>query len=110
MDEEKMGPGSMNHQGPMDHSHYCGYCGMWGMHGGHRHGLLRLLLGLFILLMVFWLGMKLGEFKGEFSGMGDYGGYGSYYGRHMMVPQPMMLWGNSGFPQGMMRATTTPLK
>jgi hypothetical protein len=105
-DKKDMGPGHMG-PGPMDHSHCCGHCGafgMCGMHGGHRHGLLRLLLGIVILLIVFWLGLKVGEFRGEF------GRFGGYNGRQMVNYRPMMLWGAAGYPAGMMQATTTPVK
>jgi hypothetical protein len=75
-------------------------CGMYGhCCGGHRHVLLRWLLGLLILVIVFWLGVKIGEFKGAFGGYGSY-----YYGmpRHMRsFNRPMMKNGYWGYPRMM---------
>ena len=66
----------------------CGMCqgwkhGMNGMnrwYGGHGHFLARMLVGLVILLMVFCLGIVVGEFKGELRARG----YG--YGQYQMMP------------------------
>jgi hypothetical protein len=60
----------------------CGNCCSAGhMHGmGGKYHLLRWMLGLAIIIIVFWLGFKLGEFKGYFD---DYG-YGKGFGRGMM--------------------------
>lgn len=110
MEEENKGMD----QGNMGHLH-CGHCGMCGMHGHHRHGLLKMLLGLLIIVVVFFIGVKVGEFKTEFRG-----GFGGY-GRHGMMnyQQPMMYRFNSatggnvfyGQPGTMMQqATTTPAK
>lgn len=57
----------------------CGHCHMHGM-GGKYH-LLRWVLGITIMLLVFWLGFKLGEFKGYFD---DYGYGKGCFGRGMM--------------------------
>lgn len=64
-------------------------CWCWGHHEGCRkHVLLRWVLGLAILLFVFWLGVKVGEFKtliNETYGMPRYeyrmmrGGYPSQF-------------------------------
>jgi len=43
----------------------CGNC-QSGWHSHHRFFLLRWILGIIILLMVFALGLKVGEFKGYF--------------------------------------------
>ncbi len=52
--------------------------------GGHNHHLLRWLLGMLILVLVFWMGMEIGEFKGSLGGEG-FGG-----SRHMRFNKPMM--------------------
>lgn len=84
----------MNSDGHM-HDHM-GCC-----HGfGHKHFLLRLLLGIAILAVVFCLGMRIGEFKGEFRS-GFYGGYG----------RPMMGGydsDNAWYGPGMMRTLPVP--
>ena len=77
----------------------CGRCCGGHCCGGGRHMLLRWLLGLLILVIVFWLGLKIGEFKGAFGG--DYGGY---YGmpRHMRTfNKPMMYKSYWGYPRMM---------
>ena len=73
-----------------------GICRMCGF--GHRYILLRWLLGLLILIVVFWLGMKIGEFKGAFEG-----GYGMQRGMYFQQPMRNMYYrttpqmmGNSG--------------
>ena len=83
MAEKENGKGLMN----------CGAsaCPCGGCHG-HHHGactFFRWLLGVLIILIVFGLGMKIGEFKGLVRG-GDFG-YGGY-GRTSMFgyPQQMM--------------------
>lgn len=71
----------------------CGCCGshtgMMGMcscgaHGGTRM-LFRLLLGLIILALVFWMGVKLGELRSEL-----YYGYGPRYSTTMRGYPSMM--------------------
>jgi hypothetical protein len=86
----------------------------WMMHGhgmccGHRHFWLRWLLGLIILAAVFCVGVKVGEFKGEFGR-----GFGGYRGHQMMRYYPQQAYPLS-FPSGRMMvvpntATTTPAK
>ena len=77
----------------------CGRCCGGHCCGGGRHLLLRWLLGLLILVIVFWLGLKIGEFKGVFGG---YGGNYSGMPRHMRsFNKPMMRSGYWGYP-GMM--------
>ncbi len=56
----------------------CG-CGGWCA-GTHKHGLLRIALLIAIVVIVFSMGVRIGEFKGEFSR-----GYG--YSRHGMMQQ-----------------------
>lgn len=90
-------------------------CGMHHCYGGmhhHRFSLLRLLLALFIAAVVFWFGVKVGEFKSSFYGMGGHwgmsGGYMMYpgydeqngYGSGMM-----QYWNRLGGPKS---PTTTP--
>jgi hypothetical protein len=90
----------------------CGHCGAGGCgggmcscwkYGGHRP--LRILLGLIILVIVFAMGMKLGELKGMYNS-GFYGG-DMWGGRNMMrgYPGMMMNGGMNGNP--MMQSTTT---
>jgi len=74
----------------------CVSCGMGAhcacCHGHGRYMVLRWILGLIILAVVFWVGVKIGEFKGSFEygygmqyrntmhykgGYGMMGGYGS---------------------------------
>ena len=54
----------------------------------HKHFLLRLILGLVILGIVFGVGIKIGEFKGELEAGGF--GYGDHYDKHMRFFGPMM--------------------
>ncbi len=96
----------------------CKMCGS-GMcyHGHHRHFWLRWLLGLVILVLVFCIGVKVGEFKGAFGrGFNNRAGYNTRFNS-----QPMMRSYPSGYPGTMMRpgtqtfvqpdtATTTPVK
>ena len=62
----------------------CGHCcGMGHMHGmGGKYHLLRWLLGVAIIIIVFWMGFKLGEFKGYFANSDGY--YGRGFGHGMM--------------------------
>ena len=110
MDEMKKDMG-MNH-GP---ACSCGSCGMMGrgmcgMCGGRRFWALRWLLGLVILVIVFWLGVKIGEFKGSFEG-----GYG-FYGRMSRHGMMMGGQGRMKYPLSVMMtepttpASTTPAK
>lgn len=69
-------------ENPCEHCSSSCY-GMDHMHGmGGKYHLLRWLLGIAILLIVFWLGFKLGEFKGYFSDNGY--GFGRSHGWRMM--------------------------
>lgn len=61
-------------------------------HGRGHHWLLRLLLGIFILAVVFKVGFELGEFKGEFLGSG--------YNRGGMMGQNASFY--PGYGPGMM--------
>ena len=85
----------------------CGH-GMCGC-GHHRHFWLRWLLGLIILAAVFCIGVKVGEFKGEFGR-----GFGGYKGHQMMRYYPGQAY-PLGMPDSRMMvqpntATTTPAK
>jgi len=86
----------------------CGgsWCGAWC--GGHRFIVLRIIIGIIILVVVFSLGVKLGELKSYLSG-GSYGssmmrGWGVYgKGYRMMQPGagygtqcPAAAYDNSG--------------
>jgi len=84
------------------HPHGCMCWRHTGMHGSYGFGfwILRLVFGLAVLLVVFWLGVKIGEVKTYMRQDGFYGGNyfrmnmtGSPYerqGRYIM-PQPMMV-------------------
>lgn len=87
----------------------CVMCGGW--HGvwahGRGHWLLRLILGVIILLLVFWLGFKLGKLVVSINGgygylmrHGKHWGYPGYY--NMMGPG---YYGDGcyGYGPGMMR-------
>lgn len=80
----------------------CGWCtwrrGGWGC--GGRWSWLRLLIGIVILIFVFWAGFKLGELKGSLEGYGWYGGNGRHSPGYMMGPG-MMGWRyyNGAVPQ-----------
>lgn len=79
-----------------------GCCGAGFGMGMHRYGLgfmvLRLLLGLLILLIVFWLGVKIGEFKG----MVGYGYDSGMHHRYMIRGYYDGYYGYPGYP-GMMQ-------
>jgi hypothetical protein len=74
-----------------EHKHnYCKDCAH-GLCGG-SHGALRWIIGAIIMLLVFWMGMRIGEIRSEMYGYGN-------YGRHMRIypgyaPQ-MMYYGGS---------------
>lgn len=75
----------------------CGCCHGHGMHGfHHRFFLLRWILGLLILAAVFCLGMKIGEFKGQY-------GYGFDGGRMMRTGNNVMFYRTGTPPGGMMQ-------
>jgi len=68
----------------------CGCCGSGkgmgcgcGWHGGGTRMLFRALLGVIILVLVFWFGVKLGELRESIRGYNGYGS-GSYYPVRMM--------------------------
>ena len=71
-----------------------GMCGHWG---GGRHRILRVIIGLLILMVAFWAGVKLGELKSSLEG-------GFYGGRHMNSGRFLMMQGGNGWqaPYGMM--------
>ena len=83
----------------------CGCGGGYGFHGFH-HGFraFRILLGVIILMVVFWFGFALGRFHGGYRGFGP-GGY------RMMYPGGMMYgYGTGGGipPTPTNGATTAP--
>ena len=95
--------GQNPHNCNCDHCNMSGHNGCSG-HGHHRYFVLRWVLGLLILAIVFCLGMKIGEFKGEvYSGY-----YGGGYGQmHRMMP----YYQNQGWPvmyQSSGQATVPP--
>lgn len=58
----------------------CGMChGSCGHWGGGGHQLIRLIVGIAILAIVLWVGMKIGEVKGELEAV-----YGDFRGQRMM--------------------------
>jgi hypothetical protein len=63
--------------------------------GFRRFFWLRWLLGIVILVLVFVVGVKIGEFKSQFGGMG--------YGKRGMMMQYHTM---RGYPTGMMRPAT----
>lgn len=69
------------HMGGHDHMH--GHC-VW-----NKHRVLRIVLLLGMLFFVFWLGVKVGEFRGEY-------GYGRMMGNG---------YGDYGYRSGMMRGS-----
>jgi hypothetical protein len=81
-------------KGGMNHGQGC-TCGMCGGYytNGHRMGitLLRWLLGIIVILMVFSLGVSIGEFKGEVMGGGMMYRHNMMYGNEM----PMMVTGSA---------------
>ena|SRR3989344_5328831 len=80
-----------------------GHClGHW-----HWHTLLRWVLGLVIIVMVFKLGIKVGELKSLIMGSGNLGYYqtGSYYDNNPLVPGGMMSGRN--YYRGMMPVLPT---
>jgi hypothetical protein len=103
MEEMKKDMGT-NQQHPAGCS--CKMCGCGCGHG--RHMILRWVLGLVILLIVFWVGVKVGEFKTSAWGYG----MGYYGGMHRG-----MMMRRGGYPQmypmhmmTMPTSTTTPAK
>ena len=86
-------------------SHYTGgpggYPGMW----------IRILIGVIAVLVIFWLGLKVGEFRDQFAGFG-YGRPGGYMMMRGGNPSMMrgMPYGTRGFGGGMpmMSSSTTP--
>ena len=85
-------------------------CGKW-----HWHGflLLKLLVGIIILIVIFAVGVKIGELKSVF-GHGRYGHRGYY---DMMSPRGVMppyYYGQQAYPpmmqrQGLNSTTTNPI-
>jgi hypothetical protein len=87
-----------NTQGGMGGKGVCSTCGASmsnGCHGcGHmKYHVLRWALGLIIILVVFWVGLKIGEFKGQFEG--QWGGYG-HRGMMIQYGAPNMIYRTTG--------------
>lgn len=78
----------------------CG-CGC-GWASGHR--LFRVVLGIVIALLIFWLGVKAGEFMTVF-GRG-YGGYGMHRAYPMMMQSGSRFYGPTSLPPSMTTSTT----
>jgi hypothetical protein len=83
--------------------HHCEGCSMWS----HcSMSAIRIVLGLFILTVVFCFGVKIGEFRAEFGGgMYRYGGYRMMGGDVMYYggPMPMTTW-SAAVPAGSVEA------
>lgn len=69
----------------------CGY----GWPSGGR--LFRIVIAAIVVLIVFWVGVKVGEFKVLF-GDYDYGGYQHFYRGYNMPVGPMMQGSFQGVP------------
>ncbi|HVM77166.1 MAG TPA: hypothetical protein VMU07_03385 [Candidatus Paceibacterota bacterium] len=69
----------------------------------HGHSIFRILLGVILLVIVFWFGVRLGELRAEIRG--GYG-YNAYYG-YGDYPMPMMHYysNTQGAPAGTSTAT-----
>lgn len=86
----------------------CG-CGC-GWVSGHR--MFRVLLGVIVVLVIFWLGVKVGEYKMIMREYGDYGSRGGYSdmyyqgGRMMNSNGAYYVTGPASNPPG--SATSTP--
>ncbi len=87
------------------HDHMCD-CGMHGngtMWGHNRFMVLRLIIGLGIIFIAFYMGLKIGEFKGMMEGSG----FGGYRTRGMMDDR-MMRNSYYGAPVQMNKALPVP--
>ncbi len=79
------------HTGVCEHMCENGWCKKMCCHGG-KHILLRWILGILILIAVFSLGVKVGEFKSAVYGYGGGFGWNMHRGGY-----PMMFYGyNTG--------------
>ena len=90
------------------HGHHCEKCGMCSHcggfcpHCGGRHMILRWIVGIIILVLVFWMGVKVGELRQVMYSGGSYGIRGGQYmmlrdsgqGTYFYGPGMMGLWGN----------------
>ena len=68
--------------------------GMYNNWRGHGHFLARVIVGLIILVVVFWIGVKVGEFKGEF----ENNGY--RYKQYRVMPMNPMMEFQDQVPMG----------
>lgn len=89
----------------------CNMCGGYACSTEHhKYILLRWLLGILILVMTFWLGAKVGEFKSVYMN----NAFGMGYGNHAMMARPypnMMFSAGQVDPgaQGTLELRTTTL-
>jgi len=83
---------------------------------GHRHFFLRLIIKLVILALVFWFGVKIGEFKSEFEsefGFDHHHMMMSPYGEQYGGQYPVMMRGEGlggGYPMMQPQAVTSTAK
>lgn len=86
----------------------CKMCG----HGHCRgHFIMRWLLALAVLLLIFFLGLRLGELKGSFSRGYHHGGFNARYQRPMIYnTPPTMMRPGFGNSAAQSTASTTPSK
>ena len=73
----------------------CMGCGGCSCGSGHSHLVARLVIGVVIVVIAFWLGLKLGELRAEFYNSG-------YYGSNMPWNRMMLKSGTSQNYQQMM--------
>ncbi len=74
----------------------CMGCGGYACGSGHSHLVARLVIGIIIVVIAFWLGLKLGELRAEFYNSG-------YYGSNMPWNRMMLRNGSSLYPNSMMQ-------
>ena len=85
----------------------CPMCRGMGRYG-HGHWVLRWLLGLVILFLVFWFGVKIGELKSGFGYGYEHHGMMMQHRTMQYFPQQRMgIMPNMMVPQGMMASSTT---
>lgn len=90
----------------------CWLCQGHGMHCCGRHHWAWLLVKLVIIVLVFWLGVKVGELKSMIGYSRGYPGGGYYYNMQSMMRGGNAAYGPTGYGPGMMggywlNATTT---
>ena len=98
------------HSEGMGHHAHGTMCAGMGCCCGSRYGLLRWVIGIGILLIVFWGGVKIGELKGLYEGQGGFYGHGMFRERGMMMQRGGQYppgYDMMGAPQPQ-QSTTTP--